>query len=112
MFKEYDLILKFKLRSWEELDPAALAKMLRGVLRDWDEGRYPFEAEMISAGLDRCLRRAVYNTVEEEAREEFGNELVPNNAKGNTSRAYLEAEKRYAVLKKPWFMPEPEVEIT
>lgn len=111
--RDYTLTLKFKLQNWGELDdPAELAKMLQHVLRDWDEGRYPFDVEMIVAGLSRCLRRAAYNVVEKEAQEEFGHETVPTHGgRGETARWYLETEKRFAKIKKPWTNSEPEVEI-
>jgi hypothetical protein len=112
--KDYTLTLKFKLQNWGKLaDPDELARMLQHVLRDWNEGRYPFDAEMIVAGLSRCLRRAVYHTVEKEAQDEFGHEIVTTHeGYGNTAKWYLEAEKRFAETKKPWTNSEPKVEIT
>lgn len=112
--KDYTLTLKFKLQNWGELDDSAeLARMLQYALRDWNEGRYPFDAEMIVAGLSRCLSRAAYNVVEKEAQEEFGHETVTTHGgHGETARWYLEARKRFAEAKKPWTDSEPEVEIS
>lgn len=111
--KDHTLTLKFKLQSWGELDRDELAKMLQCVFQDWNDGRHPFDAEMITAGLARCLKRAVYHTIEKEAQDEFGHELVPrSDGMGDTSRWCLEADKRFAERKKPWINSEPEVEIT
>jgi len=111
--KEHMLTLKFVLCSDEELDTAELAKMLQYVLRDWQDGRRSFAAEMLGVGLSRCLSRALLDTIEKEAQEEFGREVVPSaHGKGETSKWYVEASKRFAEQKKPWINPEPEVEIT
>ncbi len=112
--KDYTLTLKFKLQNWGELaDSDELARMLQYVLRDWNEGRYPFDTEMITAGLSRCLRRAAYNVVEKEAQEEFGHETVTTHeGRGEIAKWHLEAEKRFAETKKPWTNSEPEVEIS
>jgi len=111
--KDYTLTLKFPLRNQGELDCAGLAASLRDVLRDWDEGRYPFDAEMISVGVGRCLKHAVYQLISQNAQDEFQHEMVPNaSGNGYMSKWHLEAEKRSKVQQHPWIMSEPEVEIT
>ncbi|MHC4188408.1 MAG: hypothetical protein ACYSUB_01860 [Planctomycetota bacterium] len=111
--KKYTLALKFPLHSEEELDTAELAKMLQYVMREWNDGRHPFEAEMVESGLSRCLKQAVYEAISKEAQDEFGHETVTSHSgRGHTSKWYIEAQKRYDEKRKPWVMSEPEVEIT
>jgi len=106
------LVLKFPLDSWGPLDGDALAKMLREVMRDWNDGRHSFNAEMVSNGLSGCLKRALYEVVVQEAIDEFGTEVVENeDGSGNVSRWSIEADKRNAEMKQPWIMSEPEVAI-
>lgn len=113
--EEHTLTLKFRLQSYiaDELDCDELARMLHEALRDYSDGRYPFNAEMVSVGLGRCLNDAFYNLIEKECQDEFGNEMVPHEGgNGHTAKWCLEADKRYAKRRKPWLNSEPEVEIT
>lgn len=111
--KDHTLTLKFKLQSWGELDCDELAEMLRHVFQDYSDGRHPFDVEMTTAGLARCLKRAVYHTIEKETQDEFGHERVPHSdGRGYTSKWSIEADKRFAERKRPWINNEPEVEIT
>lgn len=115
VIEDHTLTLTFKLQSYiaDELDYAELARMLYERLRDWNDGRYPFNAEMVSVGLGRCLNDAFYNLVEKECQDEFGNEMVPHEGgNGYTAKWCLEAEKWYAKRRKPWLNSGPEVEIT
>lgn len=119
VLEDHTLTLTFKLQSYiaDELDCDELARMLYERLRDWRDGRHPFNAEMVSVGLGHCLNDAFYNLIEEECHKKFGNEMVPStNSKGEvnggTAKWHLEAQKRYAKARKPWLNEEPEVEIT
>lgn len=106
------LVLKFSLHSEGLLDCESLAPMLRDIIRDWEDGRYAFNAEMMCVGLSGCLKRALYEVEVQKASEEFGHEVVENaDGSGDVSRWSLEADKRYAEMRKPWIMTEPEVEI-
>jgi hypothetical protein len=106
------LVLKFPLYSEGSLGCEALARMLKDVIRDWNDGRYSFNAEMLGNGLSRCLKRALYEVEAQKASEEFGPEVVESEGgSGYVSRWSLEADKRYAEMRKPWIMVEPEVEI-
>jgi len=110
---EYDLTISFKLNSLEELDYPELESMLRHVLRDWREGRYPFNAEMIQVGLDQSLKHAAYLQIERQCQQEFGREMVVSHGgRGKTAKWYLEAQKRFANCQRPWVNSEPEVKIT
>ena len=118
-YKDHTLTLKFKLQSdkKDELDGPAIGQMLQHILQDWNDGRHPFSAEMVSAGLGRCLNDAFYNLIEKECQDEFGNEMVPHTnsqgeVNGETAKWCIEAEKRYAKRHRPWLNSEPEVEIT
>jgi hypothetical protein len=106
------LVLKFPLDSWGPLDSEALAKMLREVMRDWNDGRLSFNVEMVSNGLSGCLKRALYEVIAQAAVDEFGTEIVENeDGSRNVSRWSIEADKRYAAMMQPWITSEPEVEI-
>lgn len=110
---EYDLTLSFKLTSQEELDYPELESMLRHVLRDWRDGRHPFNAEMLQEGLSRCLKNAMYHHIERQCQQEFGREMVVSHGgRGKTAKWHIEAQKRYAKCQHPWLQDEPEVTIT
>jgi hypothetical protein len=115
VLEDHTLTLKFKLQSYiaDELDCDELARMLHEALRDYMDGRHPFNAEMVSVGLGNCLNGAFYNLIEKECQDEFGHETVPHEGgNGYTAKWCIEAEKRYAAARKPWLNDEPEVEIT
>ena len=85
MCKKYTLTLKFPLRCKEEIDCEKLANGLQRRLRDWqNDGRYCFSSEMITRGLNQCLR---------------------------TAKWIIEGRKRHDESEKPWINPEPEVSI-
>jgi len=106
------LTLKFRLEDSEGFDCETLATMLQHYMRDWQDGRRPFDAELVESGLSRCLKRAVSDTFEEEAQKEFGHEMVQVRPDSKVARWYLEARKRYEQCRKPWIQAEPTVEIT
>jgi hypothetical protein len=111
--KEYELTLKFKVNTFDDpLDCPAIEKMLNHVLNDWREGRHPFEAEMISDGLTRCLKRAMFMAIEEQTQQEFGNEMVPHSdGKGRTARWHLEAGERSKKMQSTYFSDSPKAEL-
>jgi len=109
-----ELVLRFPLHSWGPLEDGDItATMLQHVLREWNDGRYPFEAEMIANGLSTCLKRAQYEVEAQKAQEEFGHEMVVSkDGRSETARWYIEALKRHeAARDRPYIMSEPEVEI-
>jgi len=110
-----ELVLRFPLQSWGPLEDGEItATMLQHVLRDWRDGRYPFEAEMITSGLSRCLKRAQYEVEAQRAQEEFGNEMiVSEDGKSQTAKWHIEAGKRHEASRRysPYIMSEPRVEI-
>ena len=110
---DYELVLKFKISTFEDtIDPQLLGDMLGKVLDDYQDGRCPFATEMISDGINRCLKRAVYECICEETHEEFGNEIVPDlGGHGHTSRWYLEAQERVKTAVHPFFCDTPKAEI-
>jgi hypothetical protein len=86
------LVLKIPITSYDgPIDPE-LASALQNVLRDWRDGRYPFEVEQIRVGLWTCLKRAAYELIQVAMQEKYGRAMVPNKS-GNTARWYLEAQK-------------------
>lgn len=106
------LVLRFPLYSEGPLDGETLAMMLREIMRDWNDGRYSFNAEMMCHGLAGCLRRALYEVEVQKASDEFGHEVIESeDGRSRAARWSIEADKRYAEMRKPWIMTEPEVEI-
>lgn len=115
VIEDHTLTLKFKLQSYiaDDLNCDELAWLLHEIMRDWNDGRYRFSAEMVSVGLGKCMDNAFYHLIEKECQDEFGNEMVPHEGgNGETAKWCLEAEKRYAKRRRPWLNSEPEVEIT
>lgn len=110
---KYELTLKFKLCTYdEELDAQALGDMLDNVLRDYQDGRHPFEVEMIISGLDRCLKRARYECVCDQMQEKYGNELVTSaDQRSNLARWHLEAGEAIKTAPNPSFYNDARAEI-
>lgn len=108
----HTLVLKFPLHSKGPLDCESLATRLREAIRDWNDGRYSFNAEMLNQGLVGCLDWALYEVEVKKASDEFGHEVVESeDGRSRVARWAIEADKRYAEMRKPWIMAEPEVEI-
>jgi hypothetical protein len=110
---DYELALKFKISTFDEtIDPQVLGDMLSNVFSEWNDGRRPFEVEMIQRGLAPCLKRAVYECICEDTQAQFGTEIVPDlNGHGHTSRWYLEAQMRMKTAAVPFFDDAPKAEI-
>jgi len=108
---EYEMTLKFKLTSWDKPLDTELGVALGRILRDWDEGRYPFDVEMIQRGLHQCLKQAAYQVVQKAMQEKHGNELIESaDGRSRTAKWYLESQK--APLDQPDISCEPTVRIT
>lgn len=125
MPNDYELTLKFKISSEEEIDKNELAKMLGYMLEYWHDGRHRFHAEMIHEGLARCLEYAVYEAICAEMQEKYGHEVVPHsmtiittnqnvtsNDRGHTSKWHIEAEKAFKKRQKASLFSDVKVEIT
>lgn len=60
----------------------------------WDEGRYPFDEELIQHGLRRVIHNAFREVLNSQLSEQYGNESVPDkDGKGETARWYLESQE-------------------
>lgn len=108
----YELALKFKLRTYggEKLRCEDFARILGYRMDDWCDGRRPFDVEMIRDGLFRCLKTTAYEVVCEDTQREFGRQVVSSEGgRRQTSRWYLEAQKRPQVI--PDFYDSAQVEL-
>ena len=110
---DYELVLKYRLSTFDDtIDPQLLGDMLSKVFGDYQDGRRPFDVEMISVGLGDCLKRAIYECICAETQEEFGREVVEHaDGNGNTGRWYLEAQKRAKTAVNPFFCDAPKAEM-
>lgn len=70
-----------------------------GIMQDnWNEGRYPFEVEMLHEGLRRMVQRAIYDSLSRHLNTKYGGEMLPTyDAKGRengcTNRAAMETSE-------------------
>lgn len=120
--RDYTVTLTFKAHTWDKKVDPDLATQMGNVLRDWDEGRYPFDVEMVQEGINRVIKQAMYQACQKRADEKYGNEMLPTKddkgeVNGSISRAYMEAQKEYDELLKDhksgrlWLDFEPKVRI-
>ena len=92
--KEYTLTLEIKLTAHNAPLRPDTAVHLNNVLGRWSDGRFMFPVEMIHDGLFRCLREAMYQSVQQEMVSKYGNEMVEHaDGKGATAKWYVEAKK-------------------
>lgn len=107
---EYEMTLKFKLTSWDKPLDTELGVALSRILRDWNDGRYPFDVEMIQRGLHQCLKQAAYQVVQKAMQEKHGNEMIESaDGRSQTAKWYLESQK--VKIEAPYMSSEPEVKI-
>lgn len=115
--RDYTLTLTFKAQTWGGAVDPDLATQIGNVLRDWRDGRYSFDAEMIQRGLKNVVEQAIFQTCQKRADEKYGNEMVQVSPTCRTSRAHMEAEKEFkAIMDKfdsgrLWIEHEPKVRI-
>ena len=98
--QEYKLTLEVDLTAFGDPINPALNNHLNTLLQDWEEGRQPFYVEMISIGLDQCIKAAAYKACIQAARDEWGDEMVQVGPKTCRRKAGVEADKKYEKLLK------------
>lgn len=103
--RDYTVTLTFKAHTWDKKVDPDLATQMSNVFRNWNEGRCPFDVEMVQNGIDRIIKQAMYQACQKRADEKYGNEMIPTTndkgeVNGSISRAYLEADKEYDKLLK------------
>jgi len=54
----------------EHLDPRVklsdVERMFQFYVTSWSDGRYPYSVELLHDGIDRCLKRAIYDSLQEK----------------------------------------------
>jgi hypothetical protein len=109
MTYEYEMTLKFKVKSGQPLDPN-FAPILADHFRDYEDGRYTFDVEQVQNGLSDCMKRAAQEAVEKAMQEKYGDETVDSvSGFGQTYRWYLESLDATPAV--PHFSDEPTVAI-
>lgn len=118
--RDYTVTLTFKAHTWDgKVDPD-IATQMSNVFQNWNDGRYPFDVEMVQNGIEQIIKQAMYQSCQKRADEKYGNEMLPTKndkgeVNGEISRSYLEAQKEYDKLIKDhksgrlWLDYEPKV---
>jgi len=108
---DYELTLTFKLSTFDQPIHPAFAMRLNQLFGDWNDGRYPFDVEMVQNGIDRCFKQAAFMAVQCDMQEKFGNEMVETSPNSSEARWYTEAKKVDTRKMVPFFRDEPHVRI-
>jgi len=87
-----DLTLSHKidinLSQLDGITAKDIERHLYYLLTDYNDGRYPFDVELFSNGLRRCIKRAVIQAVEEVHGERYkGQYITTEDEKSSTSMA-------------------------
>ncbi len=111
----YELTLTFKVTQYgSKVDPD-LAVALNRIFHDWDEGRHPFNMEMVIAGLRQSIKNALYQCCQKRAQEKYGREMVQMGDGYQRSRWWIESDKEFDELWKagayPHFTDQPDIKI-
>lgn len=102
---EARLVLEIPLDSFDgPIDPE-IGTMLTHIMRDWRDGRYPFEVEQVKNGLHQCIKWACRMLLEQKMQDKYGNEMVVSeDGRSRTAKWHLEASA--AKLIYPWMNEE------
>lgn len=85
------LQIEIPVDNVEEIDPR-LAEKIAYVMTNWNDGRYPFETEMLVHGLESIIHNALRKLVEIDKLNEFGREMVQFE-NGSMAKWWLESQK-------------------
>ena len=112
---DYELTLTFKVTQYGSPVDPDLAVAINRIFHDWEEGRHPFNVEMVNEGLRMSIKNALYQCCQKRAMEKYGREMVPVAAGHRRSRWSIEAEKEFDKLWKggahPDFCNQPDIKI-
>ena len=75
------------------LVPENIAKMLQHHFRCWNDGRYPFDVELIHHGLISSLKHAKRDCLHEHFENVHGRVMVKTGPGSSSSAASLSAEE-------------------
>ena len=102
---DYELTLTFKVTQYDSPVDPDLATALNRIFHGWDEGRHPFNVEMVIAGLRRNIKNALYQCCQKRAQEKYGREMVQID-EGQRSQWSIEADKEFDELWKAGVFPD------
>jgi hypothetical protein len=113
---DYELTLTFKGTQYGGPVDPDLAVALNRIFHDWEEGRHPFEVEMVNEGLRMGIKNALYQCCQKRAKERDDAKEMVQIAEGyHRSRRSIEAEKEFDALWKagvyPGFCDQPNIKI-
>ena len=112
----YELTLTFKVTQYGSPVDPDLAVALNRIFHAWDEGRHPFNVEMVTAGLRQSMKDALYQCCQKRAQERNdARKMVQMDEGYQRSRWSIEAEKEFNKLWKagthPDFCDQPDIKI-
>ena len=113
---DYDLTLTFKVTQYGSPVDPDLAVALNRIFHDWEEGRHPFNVEMMTEGLHLCIKNALYQCCQKRAQgRDDAREMIQMGEGYQRSRWSIEAEKEFDTLWKagayPGFGEHPDIKI-
>ena len=112
---DYELTITFKVTQYGSLVDPDFAIALNRIFHAWDEGRHPFNVEMVTAGLRASIKNALYQCCQKRAQEKYGHEMVQAGEGCQRARWSIEAEKEFNELWKAEVFPrlcnQPDIKI-
>ena len=113
---DYELTLTFKVTQYDSPVDPDLSTALNRIFHDWDEGRFPFNVEMVNEGLRMSIKNALYQCCQKRAQgRDNAREMVVRSEGYLRSRWSIEAEEEFDELWKggahPGFCDQPNIKI-
>jgi hypothetical protein len=108
---DYEMTITFKLSTFDVPAHPELSKTLEQLFQDFEDGRYPFDVEMMQNGLYKCLKIATFAAMERDMQAKFGDETVETGPDTYEARWYREAKKANVDMMTPFFTDSPTVHI-
>src|SRR5580698_3869796 len=95
---KFDVDIKFRVSIGDGVKAHISAERLEGaisaILSDWNDGRFPFDVEMINRGARNVVDGAVSEVVTQAMFREHGSVMLDSpEGGGSTAKAVLEASK-------------------
>lgn len=108
---EIKLEIKIPVRVWLKEAPESpsmeeigqnMAKGIEQAFIAWEDGRYNFDRELISHGLNLMLEYEYQKAIEKHFRGLYGNEMVKTGDNGSEAKDIVEARKMIQKKGKPY----------
>jgi hypothetical protein len=102
---EYTLTVEVPIRIYGGGRLPDVGAALNTIFRDWRDGRYPFQVEMLTVGLEQCFNNAIYMAIQKDCQEKHGDEMVQVDENTQRSKWSMESERIYEEYKKSGRFP-------